>query len=61
MTDLVIRASGVDTWLGDQQILFGVDLDVSKGEVVALLGGNGSGKTTLLRTLLGLVPHQAGE
>ena len=40
--------------------LFGIDLDVAAGGVVALLGGNGSGKTTLLRTLLGLVPHQSG-
>ncbi|NLA28289.1 MAG: ATP-binding cassette domain-containing protein [Propionibacterium sp.] len=61
MNDLVIYARGVDTWLGDQQILFDIDLDVKQGEVVALLGGNGSGKTTLLRTLLGLIPHQAGE
>lgn len=57
----VISARGVDTWLGDQQILFGIDLDVATGEVVALLGGNGSGKTTLLRTLLGLIPHQSGQ
>ena len=61
MNDTIIHVREVDTWLGEQQVLFGVNLDVTAGEVVALLGGNGSGKTTLLRTILGLVPHQSGE
>lgn len=61
MTELVLHARGVDTWLDDDQVLHDINLDLAPGEVVALLGGNGSGKTTLLRTLLGLVPHQAGE
>ncbi|GAA2178708.1 metal ABC transporter ATP-binding protein [Brooklawnia cerclae] len=56
----VIEARDVSTWLGDVQILHSVDLHITAGEVVALLGGNGSGKTTLLRTLLNLVPHQEG-
>jgi iron complex transport system ATP-binding protein len=38
-----------------------VDIDVSAGEVLCLLGPNGSGKTTLFKTLLGLIPAQAGE
>lgn len=37
-----------------------VDLSVGPGEVVCLLGPNGSGKTTLFRTMLGLIPAQAG-
>jgi zinc transport system ATP-binding protein len=61
VTSPVIHAEGVDTWLDGDQILFDVNIHVDAGEVVALLGGNGSGKTTLLRTLLGLVPHQAGQ
>lgn len=61
MSEKIIHATGVDVYLGEHQILHGVDLDVSAGDVVALLGGNGSGKTTLVRTLLGLVPHAAGE
>jgi len=38
-----------------------VDLEVRAGEVVCLLGPNGSGKTTLFKTILGLLPAQAGE
>jgi iron complex transport system ATP-binding protein len=38
-----------------------VDLAVGAGEVVCLLGPNGSGKTTLFKTMLGLLPAQAGE
>jgi iron complex transport system ATP-binding protein len=38
-----------------------VDLEVRAGEVACLLGPNGSGKTTLFKTMLGLLPPQAGE
>lgn len=38
-----------------------VDLEVRAGEIVCLLGPNGSGKTTLFKTLLGLIPMQAGS
>jgi ABC-type branched-subunit amino acid transport system ATPase component/predicted MFS family arabinose efflux permease len=45
---------------GNVQILFGVDLDVNEGEVVALLGTNGAGKSTLLRAVSGLIDPIGG-
>ena len=41
-------------------VVFGVDLEVGQGEVVALLGANGAGKTTTLRAISGLIPRLAG-
>ena len=43
-----------------RQILTGVDLQVKRGQLVALMGGSGSGKTTILRLLGGQVKPQAG-
>ena len=46
---------------GSVQVLFGVDLQVPEGAVVALLGTNGAGKTTLLRAISGLEPTVGGR
>jgi branched-chain amino acid transport system ATP-binding protein len=46
---------------GRAQVLFGVDLAVDKGEVVALLGRNGAGKSTTLKAVMGLIEARAGE
>ena len=53
----VLEIRSLDAAYGNQQVLFGVDLDVGRGEALALLGTNGAGKTTLLRTISGL--HRA--
>ncbi len=56
---LSIRDLGVA--YGDVSVLFGVDLDVFEGEIVALLGTNGAGKSTLLRAVSGLTPARRGQ
>ncbi len=43
------------------QVLRGVSLEVSEGQVVAILGGNGAGKTTTLKAVSGLLRTEEGE
>jgi branched-chain amino acid transport system ATP-binding protein len=56
----MLEIQGIETFYGETQALFGVDLKVEKGEAVALLGPNGAGKTTVLRSILGLTPARRG-
>jgi ABC-type branched-subunit amino acid transport system ATPase component len=59
--ETLLRCEGIDVSYGPVQILFGVDLEVQRGEIVALLGTNGAGKSTLLKAICGLVPPKAGS
>jgi branched-chain amino acid transport system ATP-binding protein len=56
---LMIRS--LDAGYDGVQVVFGVDLDVGDGEMVAVLGTNGAGKSTLMRAISGLVVPTAGE
>jgi branched-chain amino acid transport system ATP-binding protein len=56
----LLEIRGLETAYGDSQVLFGISLDVARGEVVALLGRNGAGKTTTLSSVMGLVEPRAG-
>ncbi|MFB4317081.1 ABC transporter ATP-binding protein [Actinomadura sp. 21ATH] len=58
--DLAVRIRGLRKSYGAKTVLGGIDLDVHRGEFVALLGPSGTGKTTLLRVLAGLERPDAG-
>ncbi len=61
MTAPVIEVRDLSARFGPHWVLRGLNLDVAKGEMVALVGGSGSGKTTLLRQLTGLLMPTRGE
>lgn len=55
-----VELEGVDYRYGNVTVLEGVDLRVSRGAFLGIIGPNGSGKTTLLRIILGLLPPARG-
>ena len=57
----MLEINGLKTAYGQSQVLFGMELNVGKGEVVTLLGRNGMGKTTTLHSVMGLVPSRSGN
>jgi len=57
----MLKVEGIQTYYGESHILYGVDLEIKKGEVVCLLGRNGAGKTTTLRSIMGLTPPREGS
>jgi ABC-type branched-subunit amino acid transport system ATPase component/ABC-type branched-subunit amino acid transport system permease subunit len=60
-TPVALSCDKVEVSYGPVQILFGVDLEVHEGEIVALLGTNGAGKSTLLKGASGLVKVGGGS
>jgi simple sugar transport system ATP-binding protein len=57
----LLRVRGIDKSFGAVQALKGVDFEVRRGEVVALIGDNGAGKSTLINVITGVFPPDAGE
>ncbi|MET3913930.1 branched-chain amino acid transport system ATP-binding protein [Variovorax sp. OAS795] len=59
--ETLLQASALCAWYGAAQILYDVDLEVRRGEVVALMGRNGAGKSTTLKTLIGMLAKRKGS
>ncbi len=60
MTQKLLNVSNLHASYGRAQVLFGVDISVSKGEVVTLLGRNGMGRSTTIKCLFGLLQSSNG-
>jgi ABC-type Fe3+/spermidine/putrescine transport system ATPase subunit len=61
VSESIVRLEGVTKHFGDVQAVAGVDLEIARGELFALLGGSGCGKTTLLRLLRGFETPDTGR
>lgn len=56
----MLQVSGLNVYYGESHILRNVDLSVTQGQMVCLIGRNGVGKTTLLKTIMGLIQPRSG-
>jgi branched-chain amino acid transport system ATP-binding protein len=56
----MLEIRSLETSYGRSQVLFGIDLQIGKSEVVSLLGRNGMGKTTTVRSIMGITPPKSG-
>lgn len=57
----LVEINGLHAGYANTQILFGIDLDITAGQVTTLMGRNGMGKTTTVRCLMGLLKPSAGQ
>lgn len=60
-TDTLLKVNQLCAWYGAAQILYELDLEVKRGEVVALMGRNGAGKSTTIKALIGMVEKRRGQ
>lgn len=61
MRDPILSMRGLNAHYDDFQALYGIDMDVAEGEVLAIIGANGAGKTTLMRSITGLLSNGPGQ
>ncbi len=60
MSAAMLAVDALSAWYGAARILYDLDFEVGRGEVVALMGRNGAGKSTTLKAVMGLIAERAG-
>jgi branched-chain amino acid transport system ATP-binding protein len=58
---MMLQVAGLDLFYGDAQALDDIALDITEGEIVAIVGANGAGKTSLIRTIAGMQRPSRGS
>lgn len=58
---VLLQVRKLNAWYGAAHVLFDIDLDVRRGEIVALTGRNGAGKSTTLKAIMGMLEKRRGQ
>lgn len=61
MSQKMLKLKGIHTYYGNIHALKGIDIEVTEGEIISLIGANGAGKSTTLMTTSGVVPAKEGS
>jgi branched-chain amino acid transport system ATP-binding protein len=59
--ECLLKTRQLSAWYGAARILYDLDIEVCRGEVVALMGRNGAGKSTTLKAIMGMLPRRSGQ
>ncbi len=59
--NIILKVSNLETGYGSIQVLWGINIEVNQGSLVALVGANGVGKTTFMKTLIGVLKPWNGS
>jgi len=57
----MLEIKELETGYGKKQVIFGLSLEIKKGEIISLIGPNGAGKSTALKAVCGLIPTWKGQ